>query len=282
MKRIGIVALAFVLAATTAVSAKPLTKESVNAALERMFGYDKSVTWTIADIHPVADGTVEVDVALNGQKKTEAVFVSADRLTVKAGEDVLPWGARGYAAVRTALAGVRGQSMGPAHGVIDIVVFSEPECVHCKVAWPIIKKLAADFPDVRVTNVQFPLPASLHPWAMTGAIYEECAAQIDPVAYWKFVDAIYDALDSIQAETAGQTLLDLAVGVGLDRDKMSVCVASPDMAARVTQSVALGTSLHVSQVPTLFINGHPVVNIAVTPYEALKAIVAFEIAKGAN
>jgi protein-disulfide isomerase len=157
------------------------------------------------------------------------------------------------------------------------VEFSDLECPHCKKAQPIMGKLAADFPQVRFVFQQFPLPASLHPWAMKAAQYADCAGQINKDAFWKYVDAIFENQGGIALATADDKLKELAIVNGLDAMKVAACADSPETAARIKKSTDLGASLEVNETPTVFINGRRVRGVADIPYEKLKELVQFEI-----
>lgn len=58
---------------------------------------------------------------------------------------------------------------------------------------------------------------------------------------------------------------------------MLSCAASPETEARVKKSLALGQSMDVTSIPTVFINGRRVLAIATIPYGSLKELVQFEI-----
>jgi len=170
-----------------------------------------------------------------------------------------------------------GPALGPQTPAIMMVEFSDLECPHCKAAQPIAEKLAAEFPQVRYVFQQFPLPASMHPWAMKAAQYSDCVAHLNPSLFWKYIDSIFENQASIAAATAEDKLKELAAAVGLDPVKISTCTALPQTEARIQKSMQLGQSLDVNQTPTLFINGRRVLGIADIPYDQLKNLVQFEI-----
>jgi protein-disulfide isomerase len=157
------------------------------------------------------------------------------------------------------------------------VEFSDLECPHCKAAQPIVEKLEADFPQVRFTFQQFPLPASMHPWALKAAQYADCAGQMNKDAFWKYVDAIFENQGGIALATADDKLKELATANGLDATKIAACAVSPETDARIKRSLALGQTLSVNQTPTVFINGRMVSGLANIPYDNLKQLVQFEI-----
>ena len=252
------------------------TMEEVEASMKRSFGYDPGVTWQIFDIKESSiPGLAEIQVSINKQQPVH-LFLAPGAQTAIAGQ-MIPFGPDPFAPARANLKGAFGPSRGGQNPSIDIVEFSDLECPHCKVAQPILAKLFADFPQVRFIFQQFPLPASLHPWALKAAQYADCAGQMDKDAFWKYVDSIFDNQGGIALATADDKLKELATAAGYDAQKISTCAASPETDARIKKSQALGATLDVNETPSVFINGRRVSGIANIPYDNLKQLVQFEI-----
>lgn len=253
------------------------SKEDVEASLRRTLGYDSSVSWEILEIRPsIIPGVAEVLVSVNKQQPNR-LYISPDGRNAIVVADVIPFGPNPFAPARAKLQAADGPALGPKTPVISIVEFSDLQCPHCKAAQPIVEKLAADFPQVRIVFQQFPLPASLHPWAMEAAEYTDCAARVNPAAFWKYLDAIFENQGSIALATADDKLKELATAAGLDAEKIASCAAAAGTEARVKKSMALGQSLDVNQTPTLFINGRRLLGVTDTPYDQLKKLVQFEM-----
>src|SRR5262249_46737399 len=252
------------------------TTEQVDEYMKRSFGYDSAVTWQIYGIHETdVPGIAEIVVSVNKQEPYHLYF-SQSAQTAIVGQ-LIPFGPNPFAAARAKLKNAFGPSKGPATAPIEIVEFSDLQCPHCKAAQPIIEKLQGDFPQVRFVFQQFPLPASIHPWAMKAAQYADCAGQMNKDAFWKYVDSIFDNQGGIELATADDKLKELATATGYDAQKISTCAASPETEARVKKSLELGQSLNVGQTPTVFINGRTVLGPASIPYDNLKNLVQFEI-----
>lgn len=252
------------------------SQAQIDAALKRNFGYDPSLTWTIYDIKPSAiPGLVEVVVSMNKQNPIH-LYVSPDTPNAVIGE-LIPFGANPFEPAREKLRAADGPTLGAARPVIEMVEFSDLECPHCKAAAPVFEKLLNDFPQVQLRFQQFPLPASVHPWAMKAAEYADCAAREDKKAFWKYVDTIFENQGSIALATADDKLKEFATTAGLDGAKIAACAATPEAEADVNKSLRLGQSLEVNSTPTTFINGRRVGGIASVPYEQLKQLVQFEI-----
>jgi protein-disulfide isomerase len=266
-------------AAKTAPAPTPVllpSKEQIDAAMQRNFGYDPGITWNVLDVRASSiAGVAEILVSVNKQPPLH-MFLAPDMQNAIVGE-MLPFGANPFAPAREKLKAADGPSRGPQKPAIEIVEFSDLQCPHCKAAQPVLEKLAADFPQVRYVFQQFPLPANVHPWAMKAAKFADCAAQQDKEAFWKFTDSVFENQGSIALATAEDKLQQLATATGLDAVKLSACAATPQAEAQVNKSLELGQALDVTQTPTVFINGRRVLGVASIPYDQLKALVQFEI-----
>jgi protein-disulfide isomerase len=262
--------------ATTPPKAGLPTPEEIDSYMKRSFGYDPSLTWQVIDIkESTVPGVAEVVVSINRNEPYHFFFVASAQ-TAFVGQEV-PFGPNPYAPARTKLQAATGPSRGPEKPAIQIVEFSDLECPHCKAAQPILEKLVTDFPQARYTFQQFPLPATLHPWALKAAEYADCAAQSDKAAFWKYIDAIFESQNSIALATADDKLKELATSSGLDANKIAACAALPATEARVNKSKELGESLGINQTPSVFINGRLVLGISSIPEATLKSMVQFEI-----
>jgi protein-disulfide isomerase len=266
-------------ASTPPAAAKPATlptQEQVETAMRRTFGYDPSLTWQVYDVRASKIPDVaEILVSINKQQPVRIYWSAATQAAV-VGESI-PFGPDPFARARAKLQSADGPGRGPEQPVITVVDFSDLQCPHCKAAQPVVEKLVTDFPQVRLVFQQFPLPATLHPWAMKAALYADCAGKMDQAAFWKYVDTIFENQASIALATADDQLKAFANTAGLDGQKVAACAASPEAEARVKKSLDLGQSLDVNETPTVFVNGRQVRSIATIPYEQLKTLVQFEI-----
>jgi protein-disulfide isomerase len=252
------------------------SREKVDAAMQRSFGYDPAISWTILDIRPAPiAGLVDILVSMNKQNPVH-VYMSPESQDAIVGE-LMPFGPNPFEPAREKLRAADGPTLGAAKPVIQIVEFSDLECPHCKAAAPVLEKLVGDFPQVQLRFQQFPLPASIHPWAMKAAEYADCAGEEKSDVFWKYIDSIFENQGSIALATADDKLKEIATAAGLDAQKVANCAATQETATRVSKSLALGQSLDVSSTPTVFINGRRVLGPANIPYEQLKGLVQFEI-----
>jgi protein-disulfide isomerase len=271
---------------TSQLAAKPVTatglpsQETVNAFMQKMFGYDPSVTWEVVSIKPSSiAGISEVNVILKnpqGQQNTK-LYVAADGQRALIGE-IIPFGSDPFATARTALEkGINGPSRGPADAPVTIVEFSDLQCPHCKEAQPTVDKLMSEEKNARLVFQNFPLQS--HDWAAKAAAYADCIGRSSNDAFWKFMQGVYDAQSDILTTNADEKLPALADKSGVKGSEIAACAAKPETASRVEHSVALGKSLDVNGTPTLFINGRKIANVAGLPYDMLKQLVEFAAKK---
>jgi len=268
--------------APAAPEVKPMLLPSpaqVEAALKRTLGYDPSLSWQVVNVRPSAiPGVVELLVSINKQQPNH-IYWSLEEQAAIVGE-LIPFGPNPFETTRQKLQAADGPGRGAQNPAILIVDFSDLECPHCKAAQPVLEKLATEFPQTRLVFQQFPLPASLHPWAIKAALYADCASRMDGPdkdAFWKYVDSVFENQGAIAAPIADDKLKELATGAGFNAQKIADCSAALDTQAHVKKSMDLGESLDVNETPTVFINGRRVKSVATIPYEQLKALVQFEV-----
>ncbi len=142
-------------------------------------------------------------------------------------------------------AGVR---FGPASNAgRDLVVFSDHQCPFCEQAYAVLAELRRDYPAVAVIYLPFPLPSNrLAVPAAKGVI---CAGK----------QGAHEGMDTVLFETQEwDSVLDppwrgLAEESGVrDIPAFLTCMESPEVAARVERSVALGLSVGVRGTPAIF------------------------------
>lgn len=261
----------------SALAALPSVVEA-DEFLRRMFGYDPSVTWTIQGIVPTdVPGVAHVIATIGGQQRPIHLYVLPGGKFAVAGE-YLAYGSDPFAPVRTTLATkARGVARGPATAVVTLVEFSDLQCPFCRSAQPVIDRLVAELPDVRLVFQPFPLP--MHNWARKAASYAECVEKQKPGAFWGFINGVYEDQANISDQNVEAKLAALATAAGVDAGQVASCAGSPETNLRIQQSMELGKSVGVNSTPTLFIHGRKITGVADMPYPQLKAMVEFEIAE---
>lgn len=256
------------------------SEATFNDFLKHMFGWDQDLTWKVVDIKPSeAAGLSEATVIFNTPKGPQAtrIYVTADQKHAFTGE-VVPFGADPFAEARELLKSANGPSQAPRDAVITIVEFGDLECPACKAAQPNITKLMQEEPKARLRFENFPL-TQIHKWALTGAKYLDCLGRANNDAAWKFIAKVYDHQTEVTEQNVDQMLKGYVKDAGGDPDAAAACVATPETAKRVMDSVALGEKLSIASTPTFFINGRRIVGFSSNvPYDAVKSMTDFEIA----
>lgn len=254
------------------------TEETVNSFLQQTFGYDSNLSWRIADIRPSdAAGLAKVTIVVSSPQgqQVSLLYITSDGQHALTGE-LMPFGSRPFDADRDQLKqGITGPGRGPANAPVTMVEFSDLQCPHCKDAQPVIEKLMADEPNVRLVFQNFPLNIPAHDWAAKGAAYADCVGRASNDAFWKFIHDVYDSQSTITAANADEKLTALADQDGAKGADIAACAAQPDTTTRVEQSVALGKSVKVTATPTIFVNGRRIENVSGIPYDVLKKLVDF-------
>jgi protein-disulfide isomerase len=156
-------------------------------------------------------------------------------------------------------------TVGPANAPVTIVEYADLECPTCGrmhqfLAHDLIPKYGNK---VRIVFKEFPL-YQIHQWALTAAIADQCAFEMDPPLYYKYRSMIFDNQNLINATNVRSLLLDYGETVGLDRLKLATCIDSKASLPRVEASLREGNMLGVTSTPTFFINGE-MINRVLTP-----------------
>ena len=271
-----LIVLTFTSAAITQDKTPLPSEDTVNAFLQRMFGYDTTMTWKIVEIRPSsAPGIADVSVLMStpqGQQNPH-LFITADGQHALIG-DVIPFGADPFAPARDRLQkGINGPARGPAGSPVTIIEFSDLQCPHCKDAQPVLEQLLAAEPNAHFVFQNFPLPN--HNWAAKGAAYVDCIGRSSNDAVWKFIQKTYESQADITEANAVEKLNAFADASGAKSTDVAACAAKPDTQARVQASLALGKEVGVTGTPTLFINGRKV-GLGGAPLDYLKTLVEFD------
>jgi protein-disulfide isomerase len=257
------------------------SEATVDSFLKQMFGWNQELSWKVADIKPSeASGISQATVVFStpkGQQVTR-IYITPDQKYAFTGE-LVPFGADPFAKTREELKGVVGPVHGPQDATITIVEFGDLECPACKAAQPNITQLMSEEPKAKLIFANFPLE-TIHKWALPAAKYLDCMGRENNDAVWKFIATVYEHQSEVNEQNVDQMLKGYVKDSGGNPDTVAACVTQPETEKRVRESMALGQKLDVNSTPTFFINGRRVVgfNNAGTPYDAVKAMVDFEIA----
>jgi len=139
---------------------------------------------------------------------------------------------------------------------VTVVNFSDMQCPSCKAA-DIQTKELFNMPGVKVVTRLFPLPASLHRYALISAKAAE-AARIMGKGF-EMVAVLYDKQEEWSAVNKPEdSFADYARSLGLDEKIFREKLASNEAAQNVQVDADLAASLQLSATPTFFVNGEQV------------------------
>jgi protein-disulfide isomerase len=217
---------------------------------------------------------VPVQVSYQGQSGDSIVYVTPDGHYVIRGVVNSLLG-NPFAAIVQKLDINNHPHVGPAKACVNVVEFSDFECPHCQAAYKDLQQIEPKYPQVRFTFMDFPL-TKIHPWAMTAALAAQCVYQEKPSAYPQMQKLIFDNQDQITPDNAYNKLVGFASQLGLNSQNVHACVSSPETKKQVDADIALGNQLNVSETPTLFVNGRPMVGE--NPQE-LDQFISYELAQ---
>ncbi len=150
--------------------------------------------------------------------------------------------------------------VGPADAPVTIVEFADLECPSCAELQKFFEtQLIPKYGNkVRIVFKEFPL-TTIHDWALTAAIANECGYLLDPAAYFKYRSIIFESQDMINGANVRPLLLDFGQRAGLDRVKLAQCLDAKASLPRIEADVREGRKLGIVMTPTLYINGVPVI-----------------------
>lgn len=250
---------------------------TVLAFYNRMFGFQENLNFKVAEIKwsPVP-GIAEVTAVVNtpqGQQVSN-LYVTPDGKHAISG-DMVPFGRDPYADNREKLQQAFGPTRGSSTPQLTLVEFADLECPACKAAQPVMDKLLAAEPNVKLIFQSFPLE-QLHPWAREATSYLDCLYRSNNESALTFLDAVYTHQSDITPENVTDKLKNYVTMAKGDPAKISACAATPETQARIQKSIDMAKNLQVTGTPTLFVNGRPVGGLSSVPFETLKALVDFE------
>jgi protein-disulfide isomerase len=141
-------------------------------------------------------------------------------------------------------------SLGPDDAKITIVEFSDFQCPFCRrFHKDTYQALLNAYPgQIRFVYRNLPLPATMHPDAMSAAVASLCAN--DQNAYWNYHEKLFSS------ETLGEeTYIQYATDLGLNVEEFTACLSSGKHDKFIQQDMDFSSNLGVQSTPTFFING---------------------------
>lgn len=161
-------------------------------------------------------------------------------------------------------------SKGNSAAPVTLIEYLDFECEACGAYYPLLKKLAEEFPDdLRIVTRYFPLPG--HRNGLPAALAVEAAAKQGK--YWEMHDMLFESQKEWSEKQAANPALfeKYAVALGLDLETFKKDVEDPATFARVKRDMDSGQKLGNSGTPTFFLNGQKIENPQ--GYEPFKELV---------
>jgi cyclophilin family peptidyl-prolyl cis-trans isomerase/protein-disulfide isomerase len=172
---------------------------------------------------------------------------------------------------------VRGPSVAP----VTLVAYCDFQSAECELFNRVLDQLQADHQqDLRIVLRPFPIPAGVVPALDKSEIAAQAAvAAGDQGKFWQMRDLLharYSDWSKLSAADFGQWLTQQTSALGLDQKRFETDLQSSEVSARVRALYDSGTSLGISGVPTVFINGQLVQRAALS-YDGLESTIGLVV-----
>ncbi len=157
---------------------------------------------------------------------------------------------------------------------VVLAVYSDFQCPYCAKEGKLLRtQVPAAYPEnVRVYYHDYPL--SSHNWAMQASIAGRCIYSMEPQAFWRYHDWVFDNQKNLTPQNFNSKVGEFAGTQGLDSLRLSPCLDDPETRSFVEASIEEGRKLGVSRTPTVFINGRKAGNL---DWKGLKRIIDYEL-----
>ncbi len=155
-------------------------------------------------------------------------------------------------------AAVPSKAKGKPSAGVHVVEYSDFQCPACTNAARTLKRFFERYPSkMHVEFRHYPIP-SLHPYAITSAVFAECASWQEK--FWVYHDLLFEKnREWSRSLDVRKRLMDMAEGVGLEMEAFKACVEDKAVEVKVLVEKAGGRRKGVTATPTYFINGQMVV-----------------------
>ncbi len=164
-------------------------------------------------------------------------------------------------------------SLGNKESKVTLVEFLDFQCEACRAAYPVVKRLLAEYGDrIYFVPRYFPLPS--HKNSKVAA--QAAAAAGEQGKYWEMEQKLFenqDAWGSDQNQVSQGKALEMFKGyareLSLDEAKFTESIKSEKFMPIIQRDMADGNALNVNSTPTFFLNGEMLPGVP--RYEELKA-----------
>ena len=158
---------------------------------------------------------------------------------------------------------------------VAIAVYSDFQCPYCGKEGRLLRtQIPKNYPEqVRVYYHDFPLRT--HNWAMEASVAGRCIYELEPDAFWKYHDWVFDNQKNITPQNIRSKIGEFASAEGLDSLKLSPCIEGSEAREYVEALIEDARKVKVNQTPTIFVNGRRLAGNL--NWERLKRIIDYEL-----
>lgn len=143
-------------------------------------------------------------------------------------------------------------STGPASAPVTIIEFSDFQCPFCKQSASVVKEVLSAYGEkVRFVYRDYPAPNHIH--AKQAAEAAQCAAAQGK--FWAYHDLLFEH----QQAGSGWDFNRLAQQTSMDITAFSLCLDTHEYALEVESDLRDALNVGVTNTPTFFINGRPLI-----------------------
>lgn len=143
-------------------------------------------------------------------------------------------------------------TLGPNDAKLKIIEFGDFLCPYCKQNYPIIRKIAEEYPeDVQIIWKNFPV-LELHPTSGIVAVAAQCANSQGN--FWEYHDLIFENQKILVGDNVGPILLNFANDLNLDKESFAKCLSTPAVYDQIGRDYEEGRALGIKGTPHFFLN----------------------------
>lgn len=155
---------------------------------------------------------------------------------------------------------------------VTIVEFGDYQCPACGAAYPVTKKIMAEYGDkIMFVFRNYPLPQ--HQFAKAAANVAEAAGAQGK--FWEMHDVLYEKqMEWSLASDPTANFTQYAKDLGLDADKVMQVAQGNQYTTDINNDIVDGNTAGVNATPTFYVNGH---KMADYDYETLKKAIEEEL-----
>lgn len=148
-------------------------------------------------------------------------------------------------------------SLGLANAPIQIMIFSDYSCPHCRESMPVVYSLAEKYPDdIRLTIRDYP---ALRAQSINLALAAHCAGEQNK--FWNMNDELFaqqDNLINVDEANIDNSLKEIAKKLNLNTTTFNGCLDEKKYLYRLNDDFADAEFLGIEGTPTWFINRYKI------------------------